>query len=99
MTFDREQLIFDYALKVKDRLDSETIKSIVYNHVKEISHSDDEISERLNRMDVNEETSIVYNTTLINLREYSDDELISEVTEHNPELLVDVTVEEPSTTD
>ena len=99
MTFDREQLIFDYALKVKDRLDSETIKSIVYNHVKEISHSDDEISERLNRMDVNEETSIVYNTTLINLREYSDDELISEVTEHNPELLEDVTVEEPSTTD
>ena len=99
MTFDREQLIFDYALKVKDRLDSETIKSIVYNHVKEISHSDDEISQRLERMDVNGETSIVYSTTVANLWGYSDDELISEVTEHNPELLVDVTVEEQSTTD
>ena len=99
MTFDREQLIYAYALKVKDRLDSETIKSIVYNHVKEISHSDDEISQRLERMDINEETSIVYSTTVANLWGYSDDELISEVTEHNPELLVDVTVEEPSTTD
>ena len=67
MTFDREQLIFDYALIVKDRLDEETIQSLVYANVKERSpyFNDEEIRNHMGNMDINQVISIVFSTTRI----------------------------------
>ena len=46
----------------------------------------------LDSMDMKTMECFVYDTLRDNLSSYSDEELIAEVTEYNPELLEDVTV-------
>jgi len=57
MTFNREQLVQDYAQEILDGMDMKTMECFVYD------------------------------TLVDNLSSYSDDQLIEEVTEYNPELL------------
>jgi len=59
MTFDRDQLIEDYAQTILDGLDMDAVLGIAYD------------------------------TLTGNLSSYSDEELIKEVKEYNPELLED----------
>lgn len=56
-TFDRQQLISDYAQQILDGMDMKTMECFVYD------------------------------TLIDNLSSYSDEQLIEEVTEYNPELL------------
>jgi hypothetical protein len=63
MTFNREQLIEDYASLIVEGMDMDTL------------------------------VSFAYDTLVSNLESYDDAELIKEVTEYNPELLEDVTVD------
>jgi hypothetical protein len=46
----------------------------------------------LDAMDMKTMECFVYETLIDNLSSYSDEELIAEVTEYNPELLEDVTI-------
>ena len=57
MSFDRQQLIADYAQQILDGMDMKTMECFVYD------------------------------TLMDNLSSYSDEELIEEVTEYNPELI------------
>jgi hypothetical protein len=57
MTFNREELIADYAQQILDGMDMKTMECFVYDTLKD------------------------------NLASYSDEELIAEVTEYDPELL------------
>ena len=59
MTFDREELIADYAQQILEGMDYKTMECFVYDTLKD------------------------------NLSSYSDEELITEVSEYNPELLED----------
>ena len=59
MTFNREQLIADYAQQILDGMDMKTMECFVYDTLKD------------------------------NLMPYTDEELIEEVREYNPELLTD----------
>jgi hypothetical protein len=56
-TFNREELIADYARQILDGMDMKTMECFVYD------------------------------TLIDNLSSYSDEELIKEVTEYNPELI------------
>jgi hypothetical protein len=56
-TFNREQLIADYAQQILDGMDMKTMECFVYD------------------------------TLVENLSGYSDEQLIEEVTEYNPELI------------
>ena len=56
-TFNREQLIADYAQQILDGMDMKTMECFVYDNLVE------------------------------NLSGYSDEQLIEEVTEYNPELI------------
>jgi hypothetical protein len=56
-TFNREQLIADYAQQILDGMDMKTMECFVYDTLQD------------------------------NLSSYSDEELIKEVKEYNPELL------------
>ena len=58
-TFNREQLIADYAQQILDGMDMKTMECFVYD------------------------------TLVENLSGYSDEQLIEEVTEYNPELIED----------
>jgi hypothetical protein len=57
MTFNRAQLVQDYAQSILDGMDMKTMECFVYD------------------------------TLIENLSSYSDETLITEVTEYNPELL------------
>jgi hypothetical protein len=59
MTFNRAQLVQDYAQSILDGMDMKTMECFVYD------------------------------TLIENLSSYSDETLITEVTEYNPELLED----------
>jgi hypothetical protein len=52
----------------------------------------------LDGLDMDAVLSIAYDTLVDNLSAYSDEQLITEVTEYNPELLEDVPVEEVAQT-
>ena len=56
-TFNREELIADYARQILDGMDMKTMECFVYD------------------------------TLIDNLSSYSDEELIKEVSEYNPELI------------
>ena len=53
----------------------------------------DYVQQILDGMDMKTMECFVYDTLKDNLSSYSDEELIEEVTEYNPELLEDVTVD------
>ena len=53
---------------------------------------EDYAQEILDAMDMKTMECFVYDTLCENLSSYSDEELLREVTEYNPELLEDVTV-------
>jgi len=55
---------------------------------------EDYIQQLLECMDYKTMESIVYDTIQDNLSDYTDEQLITEIKEYNPELLEDVPVEE-----